>query len=214
MQYSGKGTDGFEGRYRESPISDAELSAKFQGLRKTLATKSLSGSSDPVDAVVAVLLDEIGSDLEILLIHRAERADDPWSGQIGLPGGRVRRTDLSTKDALRREVQEEVGVDVDVDGEELGWLSISSPMRNLDVKVQPWVFGLHRRPGVNVGQEVQNAFWVPLTRLPSLRSSAEIEIRGMKRTVEAFLVDGYIVWGFTHRVLNELLTIPGILHSS
>src|SRR2546429_5565406 len=31
--------------------------------------------------------------LEILLIRRAERADDPWSGQIALPGGR--KSDLT-----------------------------------------------------------------------------------------------------------------------
>ena len=205
--------DGFDRKDGESPISRPEMTAKFQEIRETLAAKRFSSGNDPVDAVVAVLLNEVSNDLEILLIHRAERTDDPWSGQIGLPGGRVRRTDPSTKDALRREVQEEVGFDVALDGWELGPLSISSPMRNLDVKVQPWVFALHRRPSVNVGQEVQEAFWVSLARLPSLRGSAEIEIRGLKRAVDAFLVDGRIVWGFTHRVLNELLTIPEISHS-
>lgn len=160
---------------------------------------------------MAILLLQVSNDLEILLIRRAERADDPWSGQIGLPGGRVRKSDPSTKDALRREVEEEVSIDLDIVAYELGPLSISSPMRNLDVKVQPWVFGLYRQPPVKVGQEVQEAFWVSLTSLPSLRSSAEIEIRGMRRTVDAFLINGHVVWGFTHRVLNELLTIPGLL---
>jgi 8-oxo-dGTP pyrophosphatase MutT (NUDIX family) len=171
----------------------------------------LSTTNDHADAVVAILLNQqAGDNLEVLLIHRAERADDPWSGQIGLPGGRIRKSDPSAKDALRREVEEEVGLNVDMEGQELGALSISSPMRNLDVKVQPWVFGLRRQPAIKIGQEVQQAFWVSLTRLTSLRGKAEIEIRGMKRTVDAFLVDGRVVWGFTHRVLNELLTIPGI----
>jgi len=191
-------------------ISISEPSPTFLGLRETLRIRRLSSGNDPVDAVVAILLQEVANDLEILLIHRAERADDPWSGQIGLPGGRVRSSDPSTKDALRREVEEEVGVNLDFEGQELGLLSISSPMRNLDVKVQPWVFGLRRQPEVHIGAEVQEAFWVSLSRLPSLRSIAEIEIGRMKRNVDAFIVDGRAVWGFTHRVLNELLTIPGI----
>jgi hypothetical protein len=29
--------------------------------------------------------------------------------------------------------------------------------------------------------------------------------------VEAFLVDGRVVWGFTYRVLNELLAVPGVI---
>jgi hypothetical protein len=33
----------------------------------------------------------------------------------------------------------------------------------------------------------------------------------MRREVEAFLVDGQIVWGFTYRVLSELLAVPDIL---
>jgi 8-oxo-dGTP pyrophosphatase MutT (NUDIX family) len=190
------------------------LSPTFSKLRETLANKPLSTSNDRVDAVVAILLhQQERNDLEVLLIHRAERADDPWSGQIGLPGGRVRKSDPSTRDALRREVDEEVGLSIDLEGQELGPLSISSPMRNLDVKVQPWVFGLPRRPPISVGHEVQQAFWVSLTELPSVESKAEIEIRGVKRTVDAFLIQGRVVWGFTHRVLRELLTILGISHS-
>jgi 8-oxo-dGTP pyrophosphatase MutT (NUDIX family) len=177
-------------------------------LKETLSTKHLSGPDEPVQAVVAVLLqEETASDLNLLLIHRAERINDPWSGQIGLPGGRVERTDSSARAALKREVIEEVGLDLSEEGDELGTLSLGSPMRHLDMKVQPWVYGLHRRPETKIGPEVQEIFWVPLSRLPSLRTSTEIEIRGTRRIVEAFLVDGHVVWGFTHRVLDELLAV-------
>jgi hypothetical protein len=50
-----------------------------------------------------------------------------------------------------------------------------------------------------------------MTKLPSLRGTSEVEIRGTRMSVEAFLVDGRIVWGFTYRVLNELLALPGVL---
>ena len=166
--------------------------------------------NEPVEAVVAILLHENdGSELTTLLIHRANRADDPWSGQIGLPGGRVSKSDPSTRAALEREVREEVGLDLTCEGEELGPLSISSPMRRLGMRVQPWIYALHRVPQLKVGPEVQEAFWVSLSKLPSLRNTAEVEIRGTKYPVDAFLVNGQVVWGFTYRVLNELLSLEG-----
>ncbi|TMI36446.1 CoA pyrophosphatase [Candidatus Bathyarchaeota archaeon] len=187
---------------------DSRLSPRLSRLKETLSTKHLSGTDENVQAVVAVLLqEETSSDLNILLIHRAERIDDPWSGQIGLPGGRVERSDPSARAALRREVSEEIGLDLDKDGDELGTLSLGSPMRRLEMKVQPWVYGLRHRREVRTGPEVQEAFWVSLARLPSLRTTTKIEIRGTRRSVEAFLVDGRVVWGFTHRVLEELLSV-------
>jgi len=187
---------------------DSRLSPRLSRLKETLSTKHLSGTDENVQAVVAVLLqEETSSDLNLLLIHRAERIDDPWSGQIGLPGGRVERSDPSARAALRREVSEEVGLDLDEDGDELGTLSLGSPMRRLEMKVQPWVYGLRHRREVRTGPEVQEAFWVSLARLPSLRTTTEIEIGGTRRGVEAFLVDGRVVWGFTHRVLEELLSV-------
>ena len=187
---------------------DSRLNPRLSRLKETLSTKHLSGTDENVQAVVAVLLqEETSSDLNILLIHRAERIDDPWSGQVGLPGGRVARSDPSASAALRREVSEEVGLDLDKEGDELGTLSLGSPMRRLEMKVQPWVYGLRHRPEIRTGPEVQEAFWVSLARLPSLRTTTEIEIRGTRRSVEAFLVEGRVVWGFTHRVLEELLSV-------
>jgi len=187
---------------------DSRLNPRLSRLKETLSTKHLSGTDENVQAVVAVLLqEETSSDLNLLLIHRAERIDDPWSGQIGLPGGRITRSDPSARAALRREVSEEIGLDLDKDGDELGTLSLGSPMRRLEMKVQPWVYGLRHRREVRTGPEVQEAFWVSLARLPSLRTTTEVEIRGTRRSVEAFLVDGRVVWGFTHRVLEELLSV-------
>lgn len=186
----------------ESPIGPA-----LTKLKETLAIKKLSGTNEPVDAVVALLLNEHGSDLDLLLIHRAERINDPWSGQIGLPGGRVEKTDSSARAAIRREVSEEIGLDLNNNSRELGTLSVGSPMRRLDMRVQPWVYALDVRPEIKISPEVQEGFWVPISSLPTTRTSTEIEIRGIRREVDAFLVDKRVVWGYTHRVLNELLSI-------
>ncbi len=164
-----------------------------------------------MEATVGLMLLEQGVDVETLLIQRTERHDDPWSGQIGLPGGRVKQSDGSIRSALHREVEEEVGVDLASDGEELGPLSVGHPMRRLEMTVQPWVYALRRRPSVTIGPEVSSAFWVSLSALPSERTKSDVFIRGERWAVECFLVDGKVVWGFTYRVLTELLQVPGFL---
>jgi len=188
------------------------LGERLTRLKENLSSNPRSSSDEHVDAVVGVLLYQESDDvLGTLLIHRVERSTDPWSGQIGLPGGRVEKFDASTMEALEREVREEIGLELSEEGELLGLLSVGHPGRRIEMRVQPWVYGLHRRPEVVSGPEVQDAFWVPLSKLPSLRGNSEVEIRGTRMLVEAFLVDGRVVWGFTYRVLNELLAVPGVL---
>ena len=188
------------------------LSERLTKLKENLSSNPRSSRDEPVDAVVGILLyQESRDELDTLLIHRVERSNDPWSGQIGLPGGRVEKFDDSTREALEREVREEVGLELSEEGELLGLLSVGHPGTRIEMKVQPWVYGLHRRPEVIIGPEVQHAFWVSLSKLPSLKGTSEVEIRGTRILVEAFLVDKRVVWGFTYRVLNELLAVPGVL---
>ena len=161
-----------------------------------------------MEAVVAILLwKEPGGGLQTLLVQRAEREGDPWSGQIGLPGGRVKQGAESPRTALHREVEEEVGIKLEEVGVELGSLSVGHPMRRLEMRVQPWVYGLSAKPRVSIGSEIAGSFWVNLSELPSKMKMSEITIRDKPWSVESFVVEGKIVWGFTYRVLSELLPI-------
>lgn len=96
-------------------------------------------------------------------------------------------------------------------GEQIGPLSLGHPMRRTEMRVQPWVFGLRARPVLTMGSEVTDAFWLSVPGLPKTATTSEVEIRGERRTVESFFVNHRVVWGFTYRVLTELLQIPGIL---
>ncbi len=185
-----------------------DLSSNLLRLKDELASIPRSSDSDRVEAVVGILLwDEPQQGLQTLLVQRAEREGDPWSGQIGLPGGRVKQTVESPRAAVHREVEEEVGIKLDKVGFELGSLSVGHPMRRLEMRVQPWVYGLKIKPHVRLGSEIADSFWVNLWELPSKKKMSDITMRNQPWSVESYFVEGRVVWGFTYRVLTELLPI-------
>ncbi|OLD01223.1 hypothetical protein AUG19_05155 [archaeon 13_1_20CM_2_54_9] len=190
---------------------EIQLSPRLAELKEALVRLNRSSADVKVEATVAVMLSESGGALEVLLIQRTERHDDPWSGQIGLPGGKVKGLDGSTVSALEREVSEEVGVKLQEEGVRLGPLSLGHPMRQTEMRVQPWVYGLRRKPLVRVGSEVADAFWVSFRDLKPNLSTSEVSVRGRTWKVESFVLNGRVVWGFTYRVLTELLQIPGVI---
>ncbi|HEX4628001.1 MAG TPA: CoA pyrophosphatase [Gemmatimonadales bacterium] len=155
-------------------------------------------------AVALVLLSEPGGELEILLIRRAERADDPWSGQIALPGGRREPEDRDLLITAIRETREETGVDL-LAAEQLGALDDLYPRTATlpPVVVRPFVFALETRPTLVPNEEVQRAFWVPLLRLTeaSVRRDVTLTLRGAKRTFPAYVVGEDVIWGMTERIL-------------
>jgi len=61
-----------------------------EDVRRALSAHEPLRVTEPVRsrAAVAVVLREAEVGLEVLFIHRAEHPDDPWSGHVGLPGGR------------------------------------------------------------------------------------------------------------------------------
>src|SRR5438445_12961989 len=118
------------------------MSQRLMKLKENLSSNPRSRNDERVDAVVAILLcQDSAGELNTLLIHRVERSNDPWSGQIGLAGGRVEKFDGSTREALEREVREAVGLALNKEGELLGLLSVGHPGRRIEMKVQPVVQG-------------------------------------------------------------------------
>ena len=184
-----------------------EQASQLERLRKLLSSQPPT-PNDGVEAVVGMLLiEKTNNDLEILLEQRAERTGDPWSGHIGLPGGRIKPSDKSPVDACKREVMEEVGIDLSREGELLGSLTPGFPWNRPELKVRPLIYRLHKQPILHIGSEVVSAFWVALSELPGMRKQSDVSTRLGPRTVDSFYVDGRVVWGFTFRVLNELLSL-------
>ena len=170
----------------------------------------VADAPDASPAAVALVLLEGPQGLEMLLIRRAERADDPWSGQIALPGGRYDVGDGDLFATAVRETREETGVDLS-GAERLGVLDDLYPRTPIlpPVVVRPFVFGLAQRAALVPSDEVQRAFWLPLRRLsePGVRREVTLTLRGTVRTFPAYLVDDDLIWGMTERILTPFVDL-------
>ncbi|MFM9014621.1 MAG: NUDIX hydrolase, partial [Gemmatimonadota bacterium] len=157
-------------------------------------------------AVAVILRPSVTTGAELLLIRRAEREGDPWSGQIGLPGGRIDPTDPSLEATAIRETREEVGIDLARAGEILGALDELRPRTPHlpPIIVRPYVAVVHEAVDLRPNREVAEARWVSLDTLlaPSARVRTEVSVRGMTFHVEAFQHEAFVVWGMTERILT------------
>jgi len=172
----------------------------------------VADAPDARPAAVALVLLEGPQGLEMLFIRRAERADDPWSGQIALPGGRYDGGDRDLEATAVRETREETGVDLS-GAERLGVLDDLYPRTSTlpPVVVRPFVFALARRAALVPSDEVQRAFWLPLGRLsdPGARREVTLPLRGGARTFPAYLVDDELIWGMTERIVTPFVDLVG-----
>jgi 8-oxo-dGTP pyrophosphatase MutT (NUDIX family) len=160
-------------------------------------------------AAVAILLRVNGAgSLDLLLIRRAEREGDPWSGHVALPGGRYDPTDRSLEDTAVREVWEEVGVDVRRDGRVIGTLDDLAPRSPAlpPIAVRPFVAAVGE-VALAPNPEVAAAEWVSLEELrsPAATRDSSVLVRGTRLQVPSFVVGDYLVWGMTERILRQFV---------
>jgi 8-oxo-dGTP pyrophosphatase MutT (NUDIX family) len=185
------------------------LITRLGRLRERLAThqpRTDQQGDELIWASVAGVL--VPSPDAVLLIRRADRPDDPWSGHMALPGGRHQAEDPDLTSTAIRETLEEVGLML---GPEhlLGSLDDVVPRTPVlpPIAVRPFVFLLPHRPELLLNPEVASARWVELDLLldPETRHSVRLEIRGETRDMPAYRLDDAIVWGMTERILTSLL---------
>lgn len=164
---------------------------------------------DPARAAVLIALREDRGEPELLLIRRAERQGDPWSGQIALPGGRRSPNDPSLQYTAIRETHEETGFDVTGRGRVLGMLDELRPRTPVlpPIIVSPFVAVVDPPDQLTLNHEVAEAFWVPWSVLanPESTRESEVQARGATWRAPSFVIREHIVWGMTERILRGLL---------
>jgi 8-oxo-dGTP pyrophosphatase MutT (NUDIX family) len=172
----------------------------------------LLGQDEPIErverrtAAVAAIFRSSSRGEEVLLIKRADRAGDPWSGDVALPGGRVEAEDSSFMETAAREALEEVGADLSAGARFLGYMRPFQARRR-SILVVPCVFIAAGPLSIAGSSEVSSHMWVPVSDLmePKNRSTYDSGLGGEARSFPAFSLSGYTVWGLTERILSSIV---------
>lgn len=168
--------------------------------------------SDPGRKPAAVAIVVAPDPDALLLIRRAERAGDTWSGHMAFPGGRWSPDDPDLLTTAKRETLEEVGLDL-AESRYLGRLDDFVPRsRSLPpIMVTPFVFAVDRSSPLTPNHEVAGAHWTTLARLldPAVYRPFEYDLGGTPVTFPGYHLEEGLVWGMTERILTPLLAVLG-----
>lgn len=147
------------------------------------------------------------SEPAVLLIERASRPGDPWSGDMGFPGGLGSRDDASSLATAQRETREEVGLELGAPAGTLPTTWIFHPARRRAVKLVPFVFEVDAPGELSLEPtEVAGAWWVPIAHLRAHRRWQLIWIRGvvpLPAPVRQW--EGRRIWGLTGQMIDHLV---------
>jgi 8-oxo-dGTP pyrophosphatase MutT (NUDIX family) len=186
----------------------AEIEARLES-----HTPWIDPGSVQVEAGVAAVLREREGDVELLFIRRAEHEDDPWSGDIAFPGGRVDPEDAGPRGAAVRETLEEVALDL---GPTRYLGRLSDVLGNAEsIRVSAFVYAIQGDPQLVPNYEVGDVFWSPLTHF---RDPGRQELRDfiyLGRTTRLptirLLEDerAPVLWGITYKFLDHFMNAIG-----
>ncbi len=169
-----------------------------------------SGSGE---AAVSLILTDGDSGAEILFIERSTRKDDPWSGQMALPGGKREPEDKNLMLTAQRETFEEIGLHIGAE-HHIGRLDDitapkGSPAHGLIVSCH--VFQLPSPKLTSPNQEVKDTVWIPVGTLvdsghfiPDFRPA---NYRGQFPGIRVSKTDPRVIWGLTYRILCGFFSV-------
>ena len=163
-------------------------------------------------AAVAIMLREGAQATEMLMIRRATREGDPWSGHMGFPGGRRDPQDSSNLACALRETEEELGVDLAQWGSAVGELSdVNTGWRKdrPEMLVTPFVFRVASLPPLTPNDEVDDVVWVPLDYLmvQENREPLAWEWKGQNLETDSYLYESYRIWGLSLMMIDEMIAL-------
>lgn len=183
------------------PVRDAAL------LPEQASSVAPGAPTGPVRrAAVAVVLHDFTDDPRVLLMKRAERVGDPWSGHISLPCGGYQAEDGTLLTTAIRETHEELGIDL-TGARVIGQLDALHPRTSgHGIEVTPFIFQVAAALEPVCGPEALAAFWFPIERAGTGAFDGTYRYPGSDATFPSWDYEGHVIWGLTLRILGEILT--------
>jgi len=161
-------------------------------------------------AAVALVIRNNGGDPELLIIERAINVNDPWSGHLALPGGRIEPADVDLIDTAIRETREEVNLNLDRTSSIIGHLTPLAPVspRVPPVTVAPFIALAPKTTDLILSMEVARAFWTSLRALKNdgRSSSFSMMVGSAQYSWPAYNSDHGPIWGITERIITDFLS--------
>lgn len=163
---------------------------------------------DAREAAVAVILRDRPGEIDVLLVTRARRDGDRWSGHVALPGGVRQAGDVDLCATAMRETLEEIGHPL----ERACLLGPLDQARALvhggiaPMRVAPFAFATELDiEALSLSPELTDAFWFPLDRAARGELDAVHWHRGrVPLPFRAWRFAGRSVWGITYGILRGL----------
>jgi 8-oxo-dGTP pyrophosphatase MutT (NUDIX family) len=174
--------------------------------RLSLAERTRPPTDGRRRAAVCVLLHDEPAEPRVLLMKRAERTGDPWSGHISLPGGRHEETDTDLLATAIRETHEELGIEL-AGTRVIGNLPVLQPYTSgpAGIEVTPFVFLTPVAVEPQLGPEAAAAFWLPIEKAAAGAFDAEPVYGGTARGYPSWVYESHTIWGLTWRILRDLI---------
>lgn len=189
----------------------ADTALSLLRIRRALADyQPVLLAADRPHAAVAMVLAEAPGGAEVLFIVRAPHDDDPWSGNIAFPGGRVAPADVGPRRTAERETFEELALNL-ADCDYLGRLDDLYGL-SLPILVSCFVYAVTQRPRLTPNHEIAKTFWSPLGELSdqARHRHETFAWRGAatSQPVAELLPPGEpLLWGITYRLLDGFFAI-------
>ena len=163
-------------------------------------------------SAVAIPLREGADGLEILMIERAHREGDRWSGHMAFPGGMLHADDANSLEGALRETREEIGVDLAHSGQLLVRLSDigshSHVGHHRPLVISPYVFAVSVELLPRLNHEVASVLWVPLRFIADYRNRCTMKWPYKSRhvTLSYYTYADKRIWGLSLRMIDEMLS--------
>ncbi len=153
-------------------------------------------------------------EIYMLLIKRAKRKGDPWSGHVSLPGGMMDNKDKNGLSTATRELLEETGIDIEQEGKHIGRLSDLFTRSHNNIApmiVTPFIFLMNNYDSIKFKKEdeVEEIFKLPLSFLlkKENRKKMKYRVMGKNFNIPCYFYEKRRIWGLTLMMLDELIDI-------